>query len=86
MTEIQSLQAEKEVNKDEWGNVYLIGRSDRHEIFTQCNHYAFNMKVPSANIDFDKKINQIQAVSYLRNHRSQLVREAISATSQLKGK
>ena len=50
LSEIHSLEAEKEVNRDEWGKFYIIGRSSAHETFTQCTSPSFMLTVPSVNL------------------------------------
>ena len=42
--------------------------------------------VPSANLDFDKKVNNQEELRFLQYTQSPLVQEVLSATSLLKGK
>lgn len=36
MHSIRDIEEQKEVNKDEWGNFYIIGRSSTGETYSQC--------------------------------------------------
>lgn len=86
LTHIHSLEAEKEVNRDEWGSIYVIGRNYAHETFTQCSHHSFSMSVPSVNIDLERKVNYFESLSFLHFHQSRLIQEALYPTSLLKGR
>ena len=66
LSEIHSLEAEKEVNRDEWGKLYIIGRSSAHETFTQCRTPSFIFSVPESNLDFDSKVNQLDELKFLQ--------------------
>jgi hypothetical protein len=86
LTQINSLEADKELNRDEWGNLYLIGRSPTLEVFTQCNSASFTLTVPETNLDLDKKVNHQESLRLLQFNPSTFVQEALAATSLLGGK
>ena len=86
LTQINSLEADKELNRDEWGNLYVIGRSPTHEVFTQCTSTSITLTVPETNLDFDKKVNHHESLRLLQYSPSKIVQEALGATSLLRGK
>ena len=86
LAQIHSLEADKELNRDEWGNLYVIGRSPTLEVFTQCSSASFTLTVPETNLDFDKKVNHHESLRLLQYTPSTLVKEALASTSLLGGK
>jgi hypothetical protein len=44
---IRSLEQQKEVNRDEWGWLYVVGRNNAQETFTQCLHSTFSLSLPA---------------------------------------
>lgn len=83
---VRNLEQQKEVNREEWGWLYLIGRSSSLETFTQCLHSVFSLSLPAHKLETDKKASFSEAVKFLADHSSRLVQEALEPTSLLKGK
>lgn len=83
---VKSLEQQKEVNRDEWGIFYLIGRNSAQETFTQCLHSTFSLSIPAHKLEIDKKVSFSDAIKFLSEQSSRLVQEALEPTSLLKGK
>ena len=45
------------MNKDEWSNFYIIGKSSDNEIYTQCIQSQFTLAKNDYKLEIDKKVN-----------------------------